>query len=85
MSIHAKKQRIGLCVVICLGFWGLPSSYSLSQVNPDDTIPPEIRVGQLIHLAESHMKNGQIQEAIAAYTEALQYNYLTFELLFTRG
>lgn len=92
MCIHAKKQRIGLCVVICLVFWGLLSLHTFSQVNPvfsqenpNDTIPPEIHFERLLQLAESHVQNGRIQEAIAAHTEALQYNYMTFGLLVLRG
>ncbi len=104
MCIHANTQRIRLVVFfICLGFWGLPSSYSLSQVNSDETIFEDsrfqtmnardqnllarkfIRIGELSTSAESYVRQGQIQKAIDAYTEALQYNLLTFELLFLRG
>lgn len=100
MSIHANKQRIRLVVFfICLGFWGLPSSYSLSQVNSNETIFEDsrfqtmnardarkfIRIGELSMSAESYVRQGQIQKAIDAYTEALQYNLSTFELLFLRG
>lgn len=100
MSIHANTQRIRLVVFfICLGFWGLPASYSLSQVNSNETIFEDsrfqtmnahdarkfIRIGELSMSAESYVRQGQIQKAIDAYTEALQYNLSTFELLFLRG
>lgn len=94
MSIHANKQRIRLVVFfICLGFWGLPSSYSLSQVNSNETIPEIdgrkfMRMNEHFKLAQSYVRQGQIQKAIDAYTEALRYNVeddFTFIMLFGRG
>lgn len=90
MSIHANKQRIRLVVFfICLGFWGLPASYSLSQVNSNETIP-EIngrrfeRMYEHLTSAQSYVRQGQIQKAIDAYTEALKYYSFLDDLVLLR-